>query len=295
MVRFALRASVLLLVIGSLAIGLASSAAIGLATAKGAFRVDGATVARNSTLFEGALVETSAVPSTVALAGGVRMQLGSASRGKVYRDRLVLEEGDSQIDNGAGFRIEARGLQVQPGGNAYVALEGGDRVLVAAASAPVRVTTGEGILLASLAPGTSLSFTPQAAGAAAPFTVTGCLVGQNGRFLVTDRLANVTLEVRGPNLNDHSGFQVEITGTALKDVQPAAGASGVIQAVKLRRLQGSCAVPSAKRQATGSSTGSTAMSRRTKAIIAGVVVAGAGAGAAVAVSDSEEPKKPISR
>ncbi len=289
MVRFTLQSLILLLVAGSLTTGLASSAAIGLATAKGSFQIDRATVAGNSTVVDGALIETAGVPSAVSLAGGVRMQLGSASRGKVYRSHMILEEGESQVENGAGFRIEARSLQIQPERNAYVALSGANRVLVAASSAPVRVTTAEGVLLASLAPGTSLEFEPQAAGAVAPFTVTGCLVKADGRFLLTDRLANVTLEVRGPNLNDHAGFQVELTGTGLKGVQPARGAGEVMQAAKVRRLHGSCATAARK---TG---GNAAMSRSTKAIIAGVVIAGAGAGAAVAVSAGEEQKKPISR
>jgi hypothetical protein len=130
----------------------------------------------------------------------------------------------------------------------------------------------------------------------APFTVTGCLVKTNGRFLLTDRLANVTLEARGANLIDHAGFQVELTGTSLQGVQAAAGASEVIQAAKVRRLHGSCATaPPTPRGNSGKSGSGVAMSRATKAIIAGVVVAGAGAGAAVAVSAGEEQKKPISR
>ncbi|HSB12876.1 MAG TPA: hypothetical protein VLE22_00370, partial [Bryobacteraceae bacterium] len=208
------------------------------------------------------------------------------------------EEGESHVENGAGFRIEARSLQIRPERNAYVALNGANRVLVAASSAPVRVTTAEGVLLASLAPGTSLEFEPQAAGAVAPFTVTGCLVKTDGRFLLTDRLANVTLEVRGPNLNDHAGFQVELTGAGLKGVQPAPGATEVMQAAKVRRLHGSCAtaaLPPAAGSRSRKPGGNAAMSRSTKAIIAGVVIAGAGAGAAVAVSAGEEQKKPISR
>ncbi len=299
MVRFTLRSLILLLVVGSLTMGLASSDAIGLATAKGSFLVDHATVAGNSSLFDGTLVETGEVPSTLSLTGGIRMQLGSASRGKVHRRHMVLEQGVGQVENASGFLIEARSLHIEPDNDAYVALSGANRVLVSASSAPVRVTTTEGVLLANLAPGTSLELEPQAAGAAAPFTVTGCLVNKDGRFLLTDRLADVTLEARGPNLTDHAGFQVELTGTNLKGVQPLAGASEVIHAVRVRRLHGSCAtVPPATRGnsgRSGKSNGGVAMSGVTKTMIAGVVVAGAGAGAAVGVSAGEQQKKSISR
>jgi len=182
-----------------------------------------------------------------------------------------------------------------PESGALVTLGGDERVRVEATSGAVRVTSSEGVLLANLASGAALDFQPQAAGAAAPVTVTGCLVQKNGHFFLTDSTANVTFEVRGTGLQEAAGHSVEITGASLRDESPAAGASSVIRAAKVVRESGSCsdpAVPVAGKP--GKKNGTAKMSRTTKALIGGVVIAGAAAGAAVTVSDDSE-EKTISR
>lgn len=303
MFRFALQSLALLLVLGSLTAGLAASPAIGIATARGIFLVDSFRVSGSATLFDGMLVETAQTPSTLQLDGGVRMHLGAVSRSRVYRERLVLEKGEGELENAAGYQIEARSLRVEPGSPsavARVAFAGTSRVQVAASAGPVRVTAANGTLLASLEPGTTLEFEPQAAGAAAPFTVTGCLQKRDGRYLLTDDTAKVTLELRGPGLDGEVGHRLEVIGTDLTSAQPAEGASNAIQATRVKRLSEAC--PSspdttgpASASGTGRAAGTSTMSKTSKAIIAGVVVAAAGAGAAVAVSSDEEEKAPISR
>jgi hypothetical protein len=112
--RLIVHTSALLLLSGALISSFAAPPVIGIATARGGFLLDNAPVRGNATLFEGAMVETSAAPTLVRLQGGARMQLGSASRGKVYSDRLVLEMGEGQMDNALHYRIEARSLQILP-------------------------------------------------------------------------------------------------------------------------------------------------------------------------------------
>ena len=94
----------------------ASCAAIGVVVASGSFRVDNNLVAGNATLFDGNTLENVGASSDVEISGGARVRLGADSRGKVFRDRLVLEKGLSELNGGSGFWIEARGLRILPGG-----------------------------------------------------------------------------------------------------------------------------------------------------------------------------------
>jgi hypothetical protein len=298
--RSTFRSLTLLLVAGGVTAGLAASPAIGVATAKGSFRVDNATVTGNATLFEGTLVETGRAGSMLQLADGVRMRLGSASRGQVYRKRLLLEKGEGQFENAGQFRVEAEKLQILPGSadaKAHVALKGDDRVQVAALAGNLRVTNADGLLLASLEAGTALEFEPQAAGAAPPFTVTGCLQKQEGRYLLKADTAGVTFELTGSALEGSLGQRVEVTGTGAPGAQPG---TTVIRVVRVKRIAGNCvSAPSRKDQPAdsgraagqGSSSG---LSGTAKAVIAGVAIAAAGAGTTMALID-EEPKATISR
>jgi hypothetical protein len=123
-----------------------ASPAIGTAAANGSFRIDNMTVRNNATLFEGATVETGAAGSAMQLSGGARMTLASDSKGRIFGDHLVLERGQGQLDKLSGFRVEARGLTIQPEtGNATgrVALTGTNRVQVAAVTGSFRVLNAQ--------------------------------------------------------------------------------------------------------------------------------------------------------
>ncbi len=167
MVRFTMYALCLLLAAGTLSFNYASTASIGMANATGSFQLDQATVTGNATVFDGTLVETKTVPSSLSLDGGAQVQLGTASRGKVYRGRLVLEQGQTRIRRAAGLRVEALNLRIVPENGALVSLGGDERVRVEATSGPVRVTSSEGVLLANLMSGAALDFQPPAAGGGA--------------------------------------------------------------------------------------------------------------------------------
>lgn len=295
--RLIVHALGLLLLSGALVSSFAAAPVIGIATARGGFLIDSAPVRGNTTLFEGAMVETSAVPSLVQLQGGARMHLGSASRGRVYSDRLVLEMGEGQIDNALHYRIEARSLQIMPDSSeatAHVALQGSSQITVAAVAGVVRVTTAEGTLLARLEPGRALLFEPQAAGAAAPFVVTGCLTAVDNSYILRDDTAKVSFEVRvrpGLELASHAGKRVEVTATGAKDASPVAGAAEVVYASQVKPVKGACPMPAA---AAASGKRAAGMSGTTKAVIAGVVIGGAAGGVALGLT-GDEPATPISR
>src|SRR6266540_2871671 len=93
------------LVAGSFTLGMAASSSIGMINAPGSFQINGAQVFGNATLFEGTVLQTGSVTGDLRFRTGARMQLSSDSRAKVYRDRLVLEQGIGQME-GKGYRIE---------------------------------------------------------------------------------------------------------------------------------------------------------------------------------------------
>ncbi len=148
-----------------LGVGIAGSPVIGTAITKGAFRIDNATVSGNATLFEGSLLETSTGSSSVQLTSGARFLLDAESRGHLFGDRLVLEKGSTNLENGTGFRLVALGLTIQPERGvsiARVSIEGTRRVRVSSTRGGMRVLNSNGEMVANLAAGAALSFEPQA-------------------------------------------------------------------------------------------------------------------------------------
>ena len=270
--------TILLLLVGAFLSASAAPDAIGIATARGGLLMDRSPVQGNTTLFDGGVLETSSYPSVVRLQSGSEVRLGSTSRGRIYRDRLVLEKGEGQIDKASNFRLEALGLRILPDSNgtkARVALMENQRLAVSALAGTLRVTTAGGTLVARLEPGRALEFEPQVAGAEAPFRVSGCVAVAGVKFVLKDLTANVSLELRGLNLGQYAGQRVEIAGTELKGVRPGEGATEVIQVTKITRVSGSCAIPPATSNGTGKTAG---MSGTTKVVIAGVAIAAVAGG-----------------
>src|ERR1044072_2324563 len=96
-----------------MSLGMAASPAIGVATARGAFRVNDAAVRGNGTLFSGARVETDTAPGDVALLSGERVTLSSKSAAQVFSRHVVLERVESRLAGGKGsFGVEARNLRI---------------------------------------------------------------------------------------------------------------------------------------------------------------------------------------
>ena len=266
-----------------LGIGMAAAPAIGTVIAGGAFRLDHADVNGNATLFEGSLLETAAAASTVSLASGARLSLEAASRGKLFGDRLVLEKGEARLDNGTGFHLEARGLRVQPERGATtgrVALEGARRVRVAALTGSFRILNAQGQLIANLPAGAALAFEPQQTSSAAT-RVTGVVESRNGRYLMTDEVTNVTVEVVGPNVAAEAGKRVEITGSLDTGATPATGASQVVRVSQVRRLPSNGPATAAAGQA-GKAAAAGKITAATVAIVGGVAAAAVVGGLAAA-------------
>ena len=205
-------------------LAIAASPAIGTVTAGGAFRLNGDTVLGNGTLTEGAVIETGSSNSSVRLAGGARISLGPDSRGMFYSDHVILEKGETSLENSAGVHVEALGLTIRPDrgiSTGRIALLGSKRVRVAALTGGFRVLNARGALVANISAGSALAFEPQAPAAAAVTHITGTLTRQNGHFLLTDQVTHVTVEVTGQGLRAHVGQVVQVTGTWTQARRPS--------------------------------------------------------------------------
>lgn len=278
---FTIQAFTSLFLVAFLAAGSAANPPVGVAKARGNFRVDDATVSRNSTVFEGSTVETAAVPAELQLVGGARLLLAPESRGKVYYNRAVLEKGTAQFEGASNYPIEARTLQiVQPGpdSTAQVTIAKTNQVEVSALAGAVQVTNAQGVLVARLMPGTALALNPQQGGSST--RVSGRLQRKDGRFILTDGTTDVTVELQGVGLEAEVGNLVEVTGDAIPGATPVAGATQVIRMSALRRL-GSAPI------AAGLSTGAKV------AIIGGVAAATSVLGL-VRTGAFDDEKRPVS-
>jgi len=285
---------------------LASDRVIGLAVATGNVRVNGNVVSGNFTVFDGSYVETGQEISELRLESGPRLRLASNTRARIFPDRLVLDEGLSELNADSGFLIQAPNLRIWAPSSrweAWVAVDG-RHAQVATVSGILKVSTEAGRTVAYVSPGNPVNLEPQAAGEAPVFSMTGCLERWGARFVIRDQIAGVVEEVRGQNLDGYVGSMVEVTATEMKDVKPVAGAEEVIQIVRIRRIAGKCAVqpataqpkppspqqpPAPTQMPTRTSRG---MSGAAKAVIAGVVVAGAGGGTALYFLKFKKEKQP---
>jgi hypothetical protein len=272
--------------------------AIGRIVAKGAFRVDHSTVTGNATLFEGATIESGIDRPAMEFASGAKLSLGAESKVRVFGDHMVLERGQSRLDKAAGFRVEARGLTIQPEtGNATgrVELAGASRVQVAALTGSFRVLNARGMVVAKIPTGIVLAFEPQAA--AGPARITGRLVNKGGHYLLTDETTNVTVEVAGANLARLVGQRVEVTGSMDPTATPVSDASQFIRVdnVKLLSGAGTAAAGSGGAASAAGGLSGLAISGTTIAIIGGVAAAAVVGGLAASGGLSGGATTPVSR
>jgi hypothetical protein len=260
---------VLVVVLCMLSYAEAGTVSIGTASARGDMRVDNYTVKDSATLFDGSVVETGQASADLHLGKGTEIRMASSSRGTLYRDHFVLQQGASELSASGRFKVEAEGLSVtpsEPNSRGTVSLQSGDKVEVAALSGSFGVMNGQGIQLASVRPGQPLAFAMQAAGASSSFTGTGVVSAEGGNYFIT--VGGVKYQVTGADLSKKVGKTVKVTGAIVAGATPAAGATAVV-AISSASVVG------------GISTGW---------IVAGVVIAaGAGIGIGLAVKGAGTP------
>jgi hypothetical protein len=305
-VRYTRRFTVISFAVAALAANaLPAGPSIGVAMVRGAFRIDQAPVTGNATLFAGSTIETTTATSDLQLSQGARMLLGQRSRGRVFADRFVLEQGEGEVSS--GYSIESRTLRVEgsgAGSRVLVSTGGQNRIRVASIEGGARVTSASGVLVASMLPGSALEFEPQAAGAAAPVKLTGVVVKSGGKYYLTDLTTRVRVELRGPGLQSMVGEQALVTGT-VDAAATSASASQVINVTSISAVWPAVGIrpsstppPGAGASAAGPgpSAASAGIGTLAKAaIIGGVAVGATVTGLAVGLTQNEDSNKPLSR
>jgi hypothetical protein len=257
----------------------AAGPTIGFVQASGEFRLNQAATRGNGTLFDGSVIETSAVRSDVSLTSGGHLALAPNSKTRVYKDRAILESGAVEIA-AVDYKLIAEKLTIT-GSSVQVAVDSPTKVRVGALSSPVEVRNSDNMLLARLNPGHALEFENQG-GASGPVKLKGtltCNKDSSGKtvYSITDSTTNVTYEVQGKNLDKYCGKVVTVNGSVVPGAAGAGGAAVVTVST--------VAVAAA---AAGLST----------AAIAGIVIAGAtagilgGCGAAGCFSSSSSASNP---
>ena len=122
---------VLVVVLCMLSFAEAGTVSIGTASARGDMRVDSHIVKGGATLFDGSVVETGQASADLHLGEGTEITMASSSRGTLYRDHLVLQQGASELSASSPFKLEAEGLRVipsEPNSHAVVSLRAGNTV-----------------------------------------------------------------------------------------------------------------------------------------------------------------------
>jgi hypothetical protein len=203
-----------------------ASSSIGIVRSYGEFRVDGAAVRGNSTLMAGDVVETMAMNTTINL-GATEVTLLPESRAALYTDHTTLQRGTTLLRGASSHALEAGNLRIV-GTSPYSLVQVGysDRKLitVSAHAGAADVFTSSGELLASLNPGSGLSFEPTSgsgnsgsgqASANAGVSLTGKLTVSNGKFFLTE--GGKTYEITSPSvdLTQYVGKKVTVTGAVV--------------------------------------------------------------------------------
>jgi hypothetical protein len=210
---------------------LAGTVSIGTASARGDLRVDSYLVKGNATLFDGSVIETGQATADLRLERGTEITMATSSRGTLYRDRLVLQQGQSQLAANNSFKLEANGLSVtpiEPNSRGVISLKAGNAVEVAALNGSFGVRNTQGILLASVRPGQALSFAMQAGADPTLFSGEGMMSSKDGHYFLTLSDTGVKYEITGLEFQKHVGKRVFIRGTVQVGAVPADGAAAVV-------------------------------------------------------------------
>jgi hypothetical protein len=256
----------------------AGTVSIGTASARGDMRVDSYMVKGNATLFDGSVVETGQATADLRLNKGTEITMATSSRGTLYRDRLVLQRGESELAASSSFQLEANGLRVtpnKPNSRGVVSLRAGNTVEVAALNGSFGVTNDHGVLLASVHPGRSVSFAMQAGANPTSFEGVGMVSREDGHYyLTTDEDVKYGLTCK--DFKKYVGTKVVISGNLPATATLAEGATPELCVSSL------------------AINGPTGMSTTAKLIIAGVVV-GSAVGIGVGLYEANQSSSPASR
>ena len=254
----------------------AGTVSIGTASARGDMRVDNYQVKGNATLFDGSVVETGLASADLRMSKGTALTLSSSSRGTLYNDHLVLQQGQIELTPSKTFQLQANGVSVvptAPNSRGVVSIREGNVVEVASMEGGFGVTNGHGVVLANLKPGRTMTFAMQAGAGPQEFYGVGLVSFENGTYYLTTD-ADVKYVLTCKDAHSFVGDKVVISGTITGGDGKTNGGMLCVKSMDINGPGG--------------------MSNRTKWLIAGIIVGG-GVAAAIVLSHRNHNPPPASR
>jgi hypothetical protein len=159
-----------------------------------------------------------------------------------------------------------------------VSVKSANSIEIAALTGSFGVTNEQGVLLASVHPGKSLTFAVQASALPSPeFSGTGIITDEGGHYFIT--VLSVKYELTGKDFSKQVEKTVTVAGKIVVGATPDSGASAVVE------IESSKVVAAATVAGAFSAKG---------LIIAGVVIA-AGVGTGVGVYEANQTSTPASQ
>ena len=271
-------AAILLCMLSNAAAGTVS---IGTVSVRGNMQVDHNLINGNATLFDGSVVETGQASADLRLGKGTNIRMSSASRGTLYHDHLLLQQGETELTASNSFQLEANGVvhvtPNEPNSRGIVSIKPGNTVEVATLTGSFGVTNEHGVLVANVRPGKEFSFAMQAPGANQNvFSGVGLVTFENGNYyLTTDEDVKYLLTCK--DSHRYVGDKVVVTGT----ISGTPGQPG-------QQNNGSQMLCVKTMDINGPGGG---LSSRDKWLIAGLIIA---AGAGLLIYFATQPKKTVS-
>ncbi len=212
-----------------------TSPTVGFASARGTFEVDRVKVWGNATIFSGNTIQTNEAISKLLLKTGTQVWLAAASQATVFEGRTVLEKGIAQFAGSPGDQFEARTLKIsaaQPDSLMRVELDASAKVVVATMKGAVQVRNSQGVLVAKVSAGESLTFDPNAAASNAT-SISGTVSRHGNAFMLQDETTHVSMQIQGNSLDRHVGRAVTIKG--ISEATPAT-VPGVSQVIRVQSV-----------------------------------------------------------
>lgn len=197
---------------------LSAANAPAVAWTSGVMRINGADHTGSGNLLPGAKLETLRSTGQLYLADGTRMRLAAATSMSVQAQSVILEHGIARIDSipapNRRLNIVAGELKVNAGGG-VIARPRAEELIVTAALTATSVRRTNGVLVAMVRPGDTLSFAVGGPEKGVDTRMTGKVWGENGRYFLNDEVTSLKTELQGGRTSAFAGMRVHARGELL--------------------------------------------------------------------------------
>ncbi len=204
---------------------LTSAGTPAVAWSSGVLRIDGSDHSGSGNLLPGAQLDTLRSAGQLYLADGSRLRLAASTRLSVQTQDLRLDSGAARIDSSRTVNVAAGELRIAASGGS-IERPAANRVVVTAGSTTTQVRRSDGLLLAKVLPGQSLTFSLPQNGSTSSTSLTGRVTSRGNQLALTDETTNVNVQLLGIDGDRYRGQRVQVRGELSQD--SASGASKLV-------------------------------------------------------------------